>query len=46
MIIEKVFVSVFWLLNEKNIDFMIEVVNSLWLFIDVLFWFLMIGDGY
>lgn len=43
---EKVFVSVSRLSNEKNIDFMIEAVNSLRSLTDVPFRFLMIGDGH
>ncbi|MGF2688534.1 glycosyltransferase [Marinobacter sp. DUT-3] len=43
---EKVFVSVSRLSNEKNIDFMIEAMDSLRQQTDVPFHFLMIGDGH
>ncbi|MBW0147264.1 glycosyltransferase [Marinobacter arenosus] len=43
---EKVFVSVSRLSNEKNIDFMIEAIDTLRKETDVPFRFLMIGDGH
>jgi len=43
---EKVFVSVSRLSNEKNIDFMIEAIDSLRSETEVPFRFLMIGDGH
>nr|WP_269079101.1 glycosyltransferase [Marinobacter similis] len=43
---EKVFVSVSRLSNEKNIDFMIEAIDTLRASTDVPFRFLMIGDGH
>ncbi|AZT84938.1 glycosyltransferase [Marinobacter sp. NP-4(2019)] len=43
---EKVLVSVSRLSNEKNIDFMIEAIDSLRQQTDVPFRFLMIGDGH
>lgn len=43
---EKIFVSVSRLSNEKNIDFMIEAIDTLRKQTDVPFRFLMIGDGH
>lgn len=43
---EKVFISVSRLSNEKNIDFMIDAINTLRQKSDVPFRFLMIGDGH
>jgi len=43
---EKVFISVSRLSNEKNIDFMIEAIDSLRQQTNVPFRFLMIGDGH
>ncbi len=43
---EKIFISVSRLSNEKNIDFMIEAIDTLRQTSDVPFRFLMIGDGH
>lgn len=43
---ERVFISVSRLSNEKNIDFMIEAIDTLRHRTDVPFRFLMIGDGH
>lgn len=43
---KKVFISVSRLSNEKNIDFMIDAINTLRRVSDVPFRFLMIGDGH